>query len=36
MEIENSDLADKLIIASVSRRMANHPWKRRDQVMSTI
>jgi len=36
VELEILNLVGKLMIASASPRMANHPWKRRDEVTWTI
>jgi len=36
VEIETSNLVGRLILASRSPRMTNHPWKGRGQVTWTI
>jgi len=34
--LETSNLVDRLIIASASPQVTNHPWKGRGQVTCTI
>jgi len=36
VELETSNLTGRLIVASASPRMVNHPWKGRSQVMWNI